>query len=124
MSNAAAARSGLALTAWMRPLPPSQSRTIAPLSRVSWVPKVLETKIAAVRAGSSGASTRCAAAPSTLEMKCTPKRPGRGPPSASATSRGPRSEPPMPTLTISVTSLASSASISVRMRNRTSAALR
>ena len=81
-------------------------RRIAPLSSVSCVPKLLEISIAAVRAGSSPASMRCAAAPSTLERKCTRKRPAPTPDSASTARRGPRSEPPMPTLTMSVTSAA------------------
>ena len=117
----AAALSTLADTANRRESSPSHGRSSAALSNVSCVPKLLDTSTTAVRAGSSRAINAVVAPASALLRKCTRKRPSSKSRSASTASRGPRSEPPMPTLTMSVTSLARSAGTSARMRSSAAA---
>ena len=83
------------------PAASSHARTAAAFSSVSRVEKLLLDTITSVVAGSRPGSRRASTEPSTLLTKCT-----RGPSatcrSASHTSRGPASLPPMPMLMTSV----------------------
>ena len=90
-AESGAARSTFAVTASKRVSSPSHSRTMPPLRRVSCVLNVFDTRSRRC-ASDPAASTRCTAAPSTFDRKCTRKRPGVGGDSASTTKRGPRSE--------------------------------
>ena len=98
----ATARSGAAETAAKCRRAPSsprparsQSRAASALARVSSVVKVLETAMTRVVSGSRPVRAWTISAPSTLATKRRSIDGSRGF-SASHTSRGPRSEPPMP----------------------------
>ena len=81
-----------------RPWRPSW-RARSALAIVSCVVKVFETTTNSVLAGSAPSSARSRSRGSTLAAKRTSSAPS---PSASATRRGPRSEPPVPRLTMRV----------------------
>ncbi len=80
----------------------SQARAEAALVMVSCVVKVLEATTNSVRAGSSPARVSARCAPSTLDTKCGRRSARWNGVSAWQTMTGPRSEPPMPRLTMSV----------------------